>query len=114
MKRGKWVKYALWLPWLTAIVLLALKVGGIKRLDPLFITNHGVIPERSGELYRLLYRTRLDRGPGLDGWQTFLLPSRLLDVPVYGGRQQATRLAASSRLTSGGGQRKMRQMPALQ
>ena len=42
VKRGKWLKYAIWLPWLAAITLLFLKVGGIKRFDPLFNTNHGL------------------------------------------------------------------------
>jgi polyferredoxin len=36
------IKFAIWVPWLAAIVLLFARAGGIRNVDPLYLTWHGI------------------------------------------------------------------------
>ena len=40
-KKADWIKYFIWAPWLIVIVF-ALASAGIKGVDPLFMTDHGI------------------------------------------------------------------------
>ena len=40
--RWNWIKYALWVPWLAVIVVLAALAGGYHRVDPFLMTYHGI------------------------------------------------------------------------
>ena len=42
VRGGDWVKYAIWLPWLALIALVAVKAGGFRRIDPLYQTWQGI------------------------------------------------------------------------
>ena len=37
-----WIKYLVWVPWLASGVFLFIKAGGVRRIDPLFLTWHGI------------------------------------------------------------------------
>jgi len=37
--RLHWIKYLIWVPWFSAICILALLAGGFKRIDPLFMMD---------------------------------------------------------------------------
>lgn len=37
-----WIKYLVWLPWLATIVFLFIRAGGVKLVDPLYLTWHGI------------------------------------------------------------------------
>ena len=41
---GRWnlIKWGIWLPWVTLIALLAIRAGGLPRLDPLYMTEGGL------------------------------------------------------------------------
>ena len=42
-RRGiNWIKYLVWLPWLATVVFLFIRAGGVKRVDPLYLTWHGI------------------------------------------------------------------------
>lgn len=43
-KNGKrnWIKYAIWAPWVTIIVLMFVQAGGILAIDPLYQTYYGI------------------------------------------------------------------------
>ena len=43
-KNGKrnWIKYAIWIPWVSVIVLMFVQAGGITAVDPLFQTYYGI------------------------------------------------------------------------
>lgn len=43
-KGGKlnWIKYVIWVPWLTAIVVLFVRAGGVRKVDFLFHTTNGI------------------------------------------------------------------------
>jgi ferredoxin-type protein NapH len=41
-RRINWIKYLVWLPWLAAVVFLFIRAGGVKRVDPLYLTWHGI------------------------------------------------------------------------
>jgi len=41
-KRVGLIKYFIWVPWLSLIVLLFAKAGGVKEVDPAYLTEHGV------------------------------------------------------------------------
>jgi polyferredoxin len=43
-KNGKsnWIKYAIWIPWLSIIALMFLQAGGISAVDPLYQTYYGI------------------------------------------------------------------------
>jgi len=40
--KARFVKYIIFVPWLAAIVILLFRAGGIKIIDPLFMTNNGM------------------------------------------------------------------------
>lgn len=43
--KGGWrnlIKYMIWIPWLTSIILVFIKTGGIKGINVLYLTDHGV------------------------------------------------------------------------
>lgn len=40
--RFNWIKYVIWVPWMATILLLALSVGGIKKIDFLYQTTNGI------------------------------------------------------------------------
>lgn len=42
VKGGDWVKYLIWIPWLSLIVFLAVKAGGFHLLNPLYNTDYGI------------------------------------------------------------------------
>jgi polyferredoxin len=42
IKKGDWVKYLIWIPWISTIVILAIKGGGYRKIDPFFMTDHGI------------------------------------------------------------------------
>ena len=41
-KRIDWIKYAVWGPWIGLVIFLAIKAGGYKRLEPLFMMENGI------------------------------------------------------------------------
>ena len=43
-KQGKrdYIKYAIWIVWILAIALIFITSGGIKKIDPFYMTDHGV------------------------------------------------------------------------
>ena len=42
VKGGDWVKYLIWLPWLALITAFAIKAGGYRRINPLYMTEGGI------------------------------------------------------------------------
>lgn len=42
MKGGDWIKCFIWVPWLALIVLVAVKSGGFRRIEPLYQTEQGI------------------------------------------------------------------------
>lgn len=40
--RGDWIKYAIWLPWIAAIIALFVSAKGVREVDILFFTHNGV------------------------------------------------------------------------
>lgn len=52
--KGRWIKYFIFVPWLTAAVLLLLQAGGFKTVDLLFMTNEGM-PLRDIEGYIIYF-----------------------------------------------------------
>ena len=41
VRRGRLVKWFIWVPWILAIVILDIRHGGYEKIDPLFRTTHG-------------------------------------------------------------------------
>ena len=43
-QKGKrnWIKYAIWVPWITVIIVMFLQAGAIRAVDPLYQTYYGV------------------------------------------------------------------------
>ncbi|MEJ2114412.1 MAG: 4Fe-4S binding protein [Flavobacteriaceae bacterium] len=43
-KNGKknWIKYAIWVPWITVIIVMFIQAGGIFAVDPLYQTFYGL------------------------------------------------------------------------
>jgi ferredoxin-type protein NapH len=37
-----WIKYFVWVPWIGLITFFAVKAGGLRRIDPFFMTTHGI------------------------------------------------------------------------
>lgn len=37
-----WIKYFIWVPWLISIILIFISAGGIKKIDLLYFTDHGI------------------------------------------------------------------------
>lgn len=50
INRGKYIKWLIWIPWIVSILLLLIKAGGIKQVNPLFMTVHGF---SIGDIYAL-------------------------------------------------------------
>jgi polyferredoxin len=42
VKRGNWIKYLIWVPWIILIGFMAFQAGGLNTIDPLFQTDHGI------------------------------------------------------------------------
>ncbi len=40
--RLNWTRWLVWVPWVTVVALVTLRAGGIKRIDILYQTDHGV------------------------------------------------------------------------
>ncbi|MBA4395600.1 MAG: 4Fe-4S ferredoxin, partial [Desulfobacca sp.] len=40
--RGDWIKWAIWIPWIGSITVLAIKSGGYKKIDFFYQTTHGL------------------------------------------------------------------------
>ena len=40
--KGNFIKWIIWLPWVTTIVFLAVKYGGYNKIDPFYQTTHGI------------------------------------------------------------------------
>jgi ferredoxin-type protein NapH len=41
-RRVNGIKYLVWVPWLATVVFLFIRAGGVKRVDPLYLTWHGI------------------------------------------------------------------------
>ena len=41
-KRGDWIKWAIWAPWILLIVGLAVQAGGYRSVNPLYLTESGI------------------------------------------------------------------------
>lgn len=39
--KGRIIKWFIWIPWISAIIILAILQGGYQEIDPFFRTNHG-------------------------------------------------------------------------
>jgi polyferredoxin len=42
VRKGDWIKYVLWVPWIIAVVFLAINGGGFRKVDPFFHIFHGI------------------------------------------------------------------------
>ena len=42
VKSGDYIKWIIWIPWISAIVIVALKAGGYKKVDFFYQTSHGL------------------------------------------------------------------------
>jgi polyferredoxin len=40
--RYNWIKYFIWVPWISIIVLMSVKAGGFHTIDPFFQTQYGI------------------------------------------------------------------------
>ena len=40
--RKNWIKYAIWVPWITVIIVMFIQAGGIFAIDPLYQTFYGL------------------------------------------------------------------------
>ena len=50
-----WIKYLVWLPWLATVVFLFIRAGGVERVDPLYLTWHGIsVSDWQGALVALV------------------------------------------------------------
>ena len=54
IKKGNIIKWIIWVPWILAIILLAIKNGGYKQIDPFYQTTFGLIKEYSTQLVQAL------------------------------------------------------------
>lgn len=41
-RRLNWIKYLVWVPWVATVVFLFIRAGGVKRVNPLYLTWHGI------------------------------------------------------------------------
>lgn len=41
-KRRNYIKYIIWIPWIITIILVFVKAGGVKKIEPLYFTDHGI------------------------------------------------------------------------
>jgi ferredoxin-type protein NapH len=65
IKKGNVVKWIIWIPWITAIIALAVKNGGYQNIDPLYQTTFGF---SIGNVYALI---------------TYLLVLALIVIPAF-------------------------------
>jgi len=65
IKKGNIIKWIIWVPWITTIVLLAVKNGGYNKVDPLYQTTFGF---SIGNVYALF---------------TYLMVLTLIVVPAF-------------------------------
>jgi len=42
VKKGDYIKWIIWVPWISAIVFIAIKVGGYHKIDFFYETSHGL------------------------------------------------------------------------
>lgn len=42
VRQGNWIKYLIWIPWMTIIALVIAQSGGLKSFDPFFQTENGI------------------------------------------------------------------------
>lgn len=42
VRRGNWIKYLIWIPWIALIGFISYQAGGLKTIDPFFQTDHGI------------------------------------------------------------------------
>ena len=42
VRRGNWIKYLIWIPWISFIGLVILQAGGLKTIDPFYQTEYGI------------------------------------------------------------------------
>jgi len=42
IKGGNWFKYVLWAPWIGIIVFPAIQAGGLRSIDPIYMTKYGI------------------------------------------------------------------------
>ena len=57
-RRIRWIKYAIWVPWLGLIISLAIGAGGYRAVDPFFHLEGGVtmaIPDSGGPPWYMIY-----------------------------------------------------------
>jgi polyferredoxin len=45
-KKAGWVKYFIWAPWVVTVILMFVRAGGIKGIDPFFGTEYGISAAR--------------------------------------------------------------------
>lgn len=50
-KKGKLIKWFIWVPWILAIIILAIRQGGYQEIDPFFRTTYGF---SLGNIYTLI------------------------------------------------------------
>jgi ferredoxin-type protein NapH len=47
--KGDWLKYLIWMPWLSLIIFLFLQAGGVSRIDPLYHLPGGISVAQPGD-----------------------------------------------------------------
>jgi len=63
IRKGNWIKWMIWIPWMSVIILLAVTGGGYKRLDPLYQTWHGISISEPGQFIVYFFVLFLIVGP---------------------------------------------------
>ncbi len=53
IRRGDWIKYAIWVPWVSLIVLSAVRAGGLRRIEPFFQMTNYISISRQEDLFIL-------------------------------------------------------------
>ena len=42
VRKGNWIKYLIWVPWMSVIVIFAIRSGGLSKVDPFFQIHKGI------------------------------------------------------------------------
>jgi ferredoxin-type protein NapH len=42
VRKGNWIKYLIWVPWMSIIVIFAIRAGGLSKVDPFFQIHKGI------------------------------------------------------------------------
>ena len=71
-KKGRHMKWFIWVPWIIAIIIVAFRAGGYQKIDPFFHTTHGISLGNIFSTYTLFH-----------SGQKVFLPTHLLDFPLY-------------------------------